>query len=161
MSHPISSFLHHLTYKLGLRSQNPNDPQEAEPTEGVREIPLTEKYFSTTFYDPNPHRLNPKSRPVSERKLPFMYSCKSCGEKIHIKTISFEKHCNLDFSNLSADDNAEFEDYIHIHHLSDLSFLDFNCPGCKMPTKLFYTGGPSGYGGEFGFEVKRAVGLWK
>lgn len=124
----------------------------------VIEIDLA-KQLTTTFFDPSPHRFDSNEHPVSERHLPLEYTCVQCGESISFKTSSFEKHCNLEFSNLRAEDNYIFNQFIKTRNLKDLSFLDFYCPDCDQPTKILFTCGPTGYWGEFFFEIKKALAL--
>lgn len=124
----------------------------------VIELDLSTR-FSTTLFDPSPHRFDQDETPVSKRQLPLEYTCDKCGESINFKTSSFENHCNSDFSNLSSKDNNNFIQYIKTRNLEDLSFLDFYCPNCNLPTKFLFNFGPSGYWGEFFFEIKNALVL--
>ena len=116
-------------------------------------------HLTTTFYDPDPHRLDPDDIPVNERRIPLNYSCEKCSYEIYLSTSSFEKHCNSDFSNLKDSDNEIFLGFITKHKLNELSFLDFNCPNCKQATKFLFLGGPSGYWGAFFFEIKKVLVL--
>ena len=116
-----------------------------------------EDHFTTIIHDPSPHRLSASDIPVSERRLPVVYECDNCNEKISFKTESFKKHCNSEFTNLSINENDHFESFIRANHLTKLSFLDFRCPSCHQPTKILFDGGPSGYWGEFYFEIKAAL----
>ena len=124
----------------------------------VVEVDLKEQ-LTTTFFDPSPHRLDPESPPVSERRIPLVYSCENCGDEIYFKTSSFEKHCNSNFTNLKEEDNEIFKPFIKENNFEEFSFLDFYCPKCKQATKIIYLGGPSGYWGEFFFEIRKVLAL--
>ena len=124
----------------------------------VFELNLSEQ-FTTTLFDPSPHRFRPDDTPISERRLPLEYTCDNCGETISFKTSSFEKHCNSDFSNLNSEDNDAFNEFIKTKKLEKLSFLDFYCPNCRQPTKFLFNCGPSGYSGGVSFEIKNALAL--
>jgi len=124
----------------------------------VRELVL-KNHLTTTFFDPDPNRVDPDEPPISERKIPIEYSCDKCLEAIKIETNSFEKHCNSEYSNLKEEDNESFRDFMKIKNLRDFSFLDFYCPKCHQATKILYDGGPSGYWGEFSFEIKYIIVL--
>ena len=119
------------------------------------------RYFTTIIHDPTPDRISSDEVPVSERMLPVIYECDNCGEKISFTTASFEKHCNSDDSNLSLEENEQFDRFIRVKRLSKLSFLDFQCPNCRQPTKILFEGGPSGYWGEFYFNIKTTLTLKK
>ena len=119
------------------------------------------KHFSTVLHDPSPHRFSSDEVPVSERMIPVIYHCDNCGEKISFKTESFEKQCNSDFSNLSPEENEQFDRFIRVKRLKSLSFLDFRCPNCQQSTKILYEGGPSGYWGEFYFKILKTLALKK
>lgn len=124
----------------------------------VSEVDLI-KNLTTTFFDPDPNRLNSDEPPISERRIPLKYTCENCGEVIHFNTNSFEKHCNSKFSNLTEKDNEFFNQFIKSNSLNKFSFLDFYCSKCNRPTKFIYEGGPSGFWGQFYFKIKYVLTL--
>lgn len=115
-----------------------------------------DKYLSTTFYDPSPHRFSENEKPISERKLPVVYTCENCDYSISFKTDDFKKHNELNHSNLELTDKKVIDKTLKSYHLKDSSFLDFYCPKCKLATTILFTGGPSGYWGEFTFNISHA-----
>jgi hypothetical protein len=112
-----------------------------------------DKYLSTTFYDPSPHRFGENEKPISERKLPVVYTCENCDYSISFKTDDFKKHNELNHSNLEPTDKKAIDERLKAFHLKDSSFLDFYCPKCKQATNILFTGGPSGYWGEYTFKI--------
>lgn len=116
-----------------------------------------EKCLSTTFYDPSPHRFREEETPVSERKLPIIFSCYNCDNRISFNVEDFEKHNKSNFTNLQIDEKILFEDYIKTNKLKDSSFLDFYCPKCKQATTFVFNGGPSGYWGAFEFRISNVL----
>jgi len=118
-----------------------------------------ENHFTSTEYDPSPHRFSPEEKPVSERTIPIIYSCENCEFQISFKTEDFSKHLGSLSSNLKRIENIEIETYLKRSRLNELSRLDFHCPNCKQATLILYEGGPSGYWGIFGFKIKRTLVL--
>lgn len=113
-----------------------------------------DKYFTTIEFDPSPHRFNPNEKSVSERTTPIVYTCETCEFQISIKTEDFKNQNESHLSNLNEKENKEFEDYIKLLRLSELSRLDFHCPKCKQSTLILFKGGNSGYWGLFEFKIK-------
>ena len=112
-----------------------------------------DKCLSTTFYDPSPHRFSKNEKPISERKLPVVYTCENCDYSISFRTENFKKHNNLNHSNLNPVDKKTIDKTLKKYNLKDTSFLDFYCPECKQATTILFSGGPSGYWGEFTFSI--------
>ena len=117
------------------------------------------RQFTTTFFDPSPDRFSQDAPPVSKRKVPLVYSCENCGGLISFSKSAFKKHCNSEFTNLSQEINEHFERFARVKRLTALSSLDFYCPDCGIPTKFLFQCGPSGFWGEFFFEIKYALVL--
>jgi DNA-directed RNA polymerase subunit M/transcription elongation factor TFIIS len=113
-----------------------------------------EKHLSTKEYNPSPHRLSPDETPVTERTIPIVYSCENCDYQISFKPENFEKHRNLEYTNLRNDHKLKFDNYIKNTKTLTSSSLDFYCPNCKQPTMFIFEGGPSGYWGLFELEIK-------
>ena len=116
-----------------------------------------DKCLSTTFYDPSPDRLRAEETPVSQRRLPVIFSCDNCDNTISFSTEDFEKHNKSNYTNLLTDEKILFDDYKKINKLKDPSFLDFYCPKCKQATTIVFNGGPSGYWGAFEFKISRVL----
>jgi hypothetical protein len=122
----------------------------------VIEIEL-KNHLTTTYFDPSPHRFHPDDAPVSERKTPLVYNCENCGLDILFKTSDFEKHISSVITNLEEEDNIDFHNFEKFANIDNLSFLDFYCPGCNQATKFLFKGGPSGYWGEFFFQIDKII----
>jgi DNA-directed RNA polymerase subunit M/transcription elongation factor TFIIS len=123
----------------------------------LRKMPVKriqiEQYFTSDEYDPSPNRISPEEKPVSERKIPIIYTCENCGNQILIKKNDFEKHKRSEFSNIDENNNQEFDKYLKGIDTKGISKLDFHCPNCNQPTLILFEGGPSGYWGEFEFKI--------
>ncbi len=115
--------------------------------------------LTTQSYDPNPTRFRPEEVPVSERRLPLVFKCDQCDTEIAFKTSDLEKHCDSDFTNLSDDQSKQFASFVADNDLNDLSFLDFNCPHCNRAVMILFRCGPSGFWGEFSFEIESVLVL--
>ncbi len=111
------------------------------------------RFLTTTFYDPSPHRLSNESKPVSERTLPLIYSCEKCGCNVSFKTEDFRKHNEFNYTNLQLEDKKEIDSALRANAIKRESFIDFYCPNCKQATTILFTGGPSGYWGQFAFNI--------
>lgn len=115
--------------------------------------------LTTEFYDPNPTRFRLEEPPVSERKLPLVFKCDQCRTEISFKTSDLEKHCYSGFTNLDADQSKQFANFIADNGLDNLSSLDFYCPDCSRAVMILFRCGPSGYWGEFSFEIESVLVL--
>lgn len=115
--------------------------------------------LTTQVYDPYPTRFDPDKLPLSERKLPLVYKCDECQTEISFKVGDLEKHCYSKFTNLDNNVESQFARFIANNDLTELSFLDFICPKCSQAVKILFTCGPSGYWGEFSFEIEKVLVL--
>lgn len=115
-----------------------------------------DKYLTTTLFDPSPHRIREEEKPVSERRLPVIYTCENCDNSISFSTEDFEKHNKSHHTNLKPADKKLFDDFIKKTKLKDYSFLDFYCPRCNQATTFVFNGGSSGYWGDFEFKISNA-----
>ena len=113
--------------------------------------------LTTELYNPYPTRFRPDEPPISERKTPLVYKCESCRTEISFKTNDLEKHCYSAFTNLNEEEGKQFANFIADNDLKELSFLDFNCPNCSQAVMILFKCGPSGYWGEFSFEIERVL----
>ena len=124
----------------------------------IKEINL-EDCLTTNEYNPSPHRFDANEKPLSERTIPVVYSCKKCENSISFKPEDFEKHNKSEKTNLTLNDKKAFEEYIRKQELENFSFLDFYCPKCKLATTFIFDGGSSGYWGNFEFKIYRLLVL--
>ena len=85
------------------------------------------------------------------------YTCPGCGGKISFTLRNLNKHAHSTFTNLSPDD-ADAIEKTAIGHVGDAnSFVDFYCPGCKLPVRIYYrswAGGRYTHGHIFRFVVE-------
>jgi hypothetical protein len=71
----------------------------------------------------------------------------------HSRLKTLKKHNKLNHSNIESADKKAIDKTLKAYHLKNSSFLDFYCPKCKQATTILFTGGPSGYWGEFTFSI--------
>ena len=114
------------------------------------------QHISTIIYDPSPHRISPEEIPVSKRRIPIVYSCENCRDRISFKPENLEKHHKYDFSNLKNSDRSEFKEFTTRNNL-EYSFIDFYCPKCGQPTTILFEGNLSGYWGILEFRIKEIL----
>lgn len=81
------------------------------------------------------------------------YCCDKCNQMVSIDLKSLTKHQFSDFSNLDSVDKKGFEELEIKCNISN-SFLDFYCPTCKRPVKVYYDSWAGGHHGEMGFTIK-------
>lgn len=83
------------------------------------------------------------------------YCCDQCKQTVSIDFKSLTKHQFSDFSNLNATDKKEFELFETTNKPIDTnSFLDFYCPTCKRPVRIYYNSWAGGRHGEVGYAIK-------
>lgn len=76
-----------------------------------------------------------------------VYQCPICNEKLSFNKRDFQKHSLQKTSVLSYEEQTEIEEYLHkINQQGTNSFIDFYCPQCKTPTRIYYE---SWAGGRF------------
>ena len=75
------------------------------------------------------------------------YRCADCKYEIAFNDTDFQKHSHSNFTNLTNEENELFDHYVKIYKLQKESFLDFYCPTCKKPTRIYFS---DGYGGKHG-----------
>jgi hypothetical protein len=87
-----------------------------------------------------------------------IYICQECDEKVLFSLKNLEKHSLSDFTNLSSTDAQEFDQFIENRDLDGAnSFIDFYCPKCKSPVRIYYVAWAGGRHGEAGFILKYVV----
>lgn len=94
-------------------------------------------------------RIDPNSQPVfpADYDLPFTYSCPKCNYNISIKNNDLKVHYKSDFTNFNTYDKERIESFIKENDISTYSFLDFYCPRCASPVRVFFDMGLGGYFG--------------
>jgi hypothetical protein len=81
------------------------------------------------------------------------YCCDKCNQIVSIDFKSLTKLQFSDFSNLTVADKELFKNLESDDAMTN-SFLDFYCPNCKRPVKLYYDSWAGGKHGEAGFTIK-------
>ena len=85
------------------------------------------------------------------------YRCK-CGRKVSINLHHLMKHWSSSFTNLSIDDTVAIEHTLRASCAEVAnSFLDFYCPNCKNPVRIYYDGAAGGRHGEASFLLKYVI----
>lgn len=78
------------------------------------------------------------------------YTCPICKEKIDFTKKNFEERTLKKFSNLSIEHQKTFDKYAKDKIFNNLEFLDWYCPQCKLPVRVYaqhWAGGNHGDGG--------------
>jgi hypothetical protein len=81
------------------------------------------------------------------------YCCDKCNQIVSIDFKSLTKHQFSDFSNFVSADKELFKS-LEGGDTKTNSFLDFYCPTCKRPVKIYYDSWAGGRHGEAGFTIK-------
>ena len=84
------------------------------------------------------------------------YCCDNCNQVVSIDFNSLTKHQFSDFSNFNSEDKELFKK-IETDSIKTNSFLDFYCPTCKRPVRIYYDNWAGGNHGEAGFSIKFIV----
>jgi len=86
------------------------------------------------------------------------YKCDKCGENVSIALKDFDKHQFSTFTNLSQQDSLAIENLASTINLEKTnSFLDFYCPSCKRPVRIYYDSWAGGRHTEAGHSVKYVI----
>ena len=86
------------------------------------------------------------------------YTCDNCKQTVAISLANLNKHQFSEFTNLKNEDLNSFKELELITpELKTNSSLDFYCPKCKRPVKIYYESWAGGHHGEAGHEIKYIV----
>src|SRR5258705_13739309 len=86
------------------------------------------------------------------------YICDACKQTVSFDFNSLAKHQFSDFTNFTDVDKNAFKRYTETNELIRTnSFLDFYCPTCKRPVRLYYNSWAGGRHGESGYSIKFIV----
>ena len=84
--------------------------------------------------------------------------CPNCKSNVSIHYKNLSKHAFNQFTNLSDTNNLKIESFIETEGIKkENSFLDYNCPDCKNPIRIYYEAWGGGRHGEAGFELKFGI----
>jgi hypothetical protein len=81
--------------------------------------------------------------------------CLNCNKKVSLNFKNLKKHSNSDFTNLSEQDAKKMTEFVNAK-LTEIpnSFLDYYCPDCRKPIRVFYKSWGGGRHCEYGYELK-------
>jgi len=65
------------------------------------------------------------------------YTCPRCSEQIAFRKEHFESRAWRKFSNLSASQQAAFDDWAQSNGYADKAFLDWQCPRCSLAARVY------------------------
>ncbi|HSO89312.1 MAG TPA: hypothetical protein VLQ91_22350 [Draconibacterium sp.] len=94
-------------------------------------------------------RFRPTDGPVYDPTTfeQITYRCSDCNYQIAFKDKDFQKHSHTDFTNLTKTESLLLDNFVMTNELEQKSFLDFYCPTCNKPTRIYFS---DGYGGKHG-----------
>lgn len=69
---------------------------------------------------------------------PTIYTCPHCQHELALVMRDFARHARSTHTNLSASDAAAIAQTLPFGQPLINSFLDFYCPGCRAPVRLYY-----------------------
>jgi DNA-directed RNA polymerase subunit M/transcription elongation factor TFIIS len=83
------------------------------------------------------------------------YKCSKCDEKISFSLKDFTKHSFSEHTNLTKEDVLKINEILAKVDLDDSnSFIDFYCPKCGRPVRIYYQAWAGGRHGEAGHELR-------
>ena len=86
------------------------------------------------------------------------YCCDKCNQGVSFNFTHFNTHQRSAFSNFKENDKSAFDLFASTNNLEPTnSFLDFYCPTCKAPVRIYYDTWAGGKHGEHGFSIKYIV----
>lgn len=66
------------------------------------------------------------------------YSCPACAEVISFCIKDFDRHAHSSGTNLNSELAAGVSAFVAGKTDEANSYLDFYCPGCKLPVRIYY-----------------------
>ena len=88
------------------------------------------------------------------------YTCPKCQEKVSFNLKDLDRHSFSTFTNLSPTDERRAELIVGENKNDANSFLDFYCPGCKSPVRIYFqswAGGRYTHGHIFKFIIEENI----
>ena len=86
------------------------------------------------------------------------YTCDKYCQTVSINFANLAKHQLSNFSNFNEADKEAFALFASQNELEPTnSFLDFYCPKCKRPVRIYYDSWAGDRHGEQGFSIKYIV----
>lgn len=96
-------------------------------------------------------RFKPTDGPVYDPQTfeQITYRCADCKYQIAFGDRDFQKHTGSKFTNLTKVENDLLDNFVTTNKLEQKSFLDFYCPTCKKPTRIYFSDGWGGKHGDY------------
>jgi hypothetical protein len=94
----------------------------------LRLIPASDRLEKTGFQADEDWNTYPRTE----------YRCPACGETVSFCMRDFERHSLSYRTNFYPDVHLEFNAFVQGKTGDAKSFLDFYCPGCQRPVRLYY-----------------------
>jgi hypothetical protein len=87
------------------------------------------------------------------------YACPRCHEMIGFTKEASEKRSTLDFSNLSLEIQSLFGSWAEKNDMKGHHFLDWNCPKCHLPARVYVQHWIGGRHGDAGVDLLSVLEL--
>jgi len=84
------------------------------------------------------------------------YTC-PCGTRIGFQKHDFERHLQQPFSNVARDISKCFDEFAQEHLGRVRDYLDWVCPSCGLPARVYFEFWAGGKHGDFGFHLHTVV----
>ena len=88
------------------------------------------------------------------------YTCPHCNGQMSFAMRDFQKHQRSQFTNLSANDAQAITAASPAPEQKFNSFVDFYCPGCRVPVRILYlawAGGRYTHGYTLSYVIERSA----
>ena len=86
------------------------------------------------------------------------FTCSNCKTELVFERKNFAKHMASNFTNLNSFDAKQIGSILKRSQKNEInSFLDFYCPQCKFPVRIYYMAGIGGKHCEEAYIVKYVV----
>ncbi|MFA6455665.1 MAG: hypothetical protein WCW40_02495 [Bacteroidota bacterium] len=115
----------------------------------LQTINASERFDNTSFSN---EVIDGKSVP-----LQTLFTCAACGEKVGFTKNHIEHRSRVSASNLSSHHQGVFDAHAKEHHIRTTGFLDWNCPRCTSPIRVYVEHWAGGRHGDSGVEIKYVV----
>ncbi len=67
-----------------------------------------------------------------------IYTCGTCGNNIRFCSWDFKKHYGSEISCFDSETEKQFLSFREINQLHQESFLDFECPACRLKIRFIF-----------------------
>jgi len=85
------------------------------------------------------------------------YRCPRCGERIQFTRRDFEERAPRRLSNLPSEAALEIDAWAARSALGDAPFLDWVCPACSLPARVYVQPWAGGRHGDHGVKLLTVV----